>query len=387
MVWSPRYIDALILRDRDADADPQTGELGKSASGLEERVFYLADANYNVTALLDTNGNVLERYAYDPYGKVTYLDADFAELAQQQSAYSNTTLYTGRELDPATGLYYYRARYYHPHLGRFLTRDPLSYSAGDENLYRYLSSRPLMLSDPLGKAGGAAVAGASALPVVLEWGWRVASAVSTVITFWELARSPANVTFLELTGYDYALGTDNLAAPAVSFDIRRLVARSGKDFPVQIGPRGWKLLWDYAEFWLEVELAEGDTLSPDETLGSYTSKRSRVSRAEIERANYHIMPRVAPANVTLQACDGWVSTTITATWPDGTKYEASDLCGDVEVYIKWSLWMQVYDDYSCLDPIYGYRDGVLCGYHVEIHGTHGEWQKLLTIDVASNQVA
>jgi len=150
MVWSPRYIDALILRDRDADADLQTGELGKSASGLEERVFYLADANYNVTALVDTNGNVLERYAYDPYGKVTYLDADFAELAQQQSAYSNTTLYTGRELDPATGLYYYRVRYYHPHLGRFLTRDPLGYAAGDTNLYRYCGNTPLVGVDPLG---------------------------------------------------------------------------------------------------------------------------------------------------------------------------------------------------------------------------------------------
>jgi len=150
MVWSPRYIDALILRDRDADANPQTGELGKSASGLEERVFYLADANYNVTALVDTNGNVLERYAYDPYGKVTVLDPDFAELAQQQSAYSNTTLYTGRELDLETGLYYYRARYYHPHLGRFLTRDPLLYSAGDANLYRYVGNRPLAGGDPLG---------------------------------------------------------------------------------------------------------------------------------------------------------------------------------------------------------------------------------------------
>src|SRR5207302_5137671 len=61
-VWSPVYVDALVERDRDAD--------GNSGNGLEERLYVQQDANWNVTALVDTSGNVKERYIYDPYGQV-----------------------------------------------------------------------------------------------------------------------------------------------------------------------------------------------------------------------------------------------------------------------------------------------------------------------------
>jgi hypothetical protein len=56
-IWSPRYVNAPILRDRDADDDPDTGDLGKTDSGLEERLYYLTDANMNVTTLADTGGD------------------------------------------------------------------------------------------------------------------------------------------------------------------------------------------------------------------------------------------------------------------------------------------------------------------------------------------
>ena len=48
-VWSLRYIDSPILRDRDVVAE--TGDLGKSGSGLDERMYYMTDANMNVTGL------------------------------------------------------------------------------------------------------------------------------------------------------------------------------------------------------------------------------------------------------------------------------------------------------------------------------------------------
>ncbi len=140
-VWSPRYIDSLILRDAD-----------------EQRVFYLADANYNVTALIGEvevepevfEWQPVERYLYTPYGVVTILDADFTDDADGVSDYNNTTLYTGREYNPETGLYYYRARYYHAELGKFIGRDPIGYLAGDSNLYRFVRNRPCVLVDPFG---------------------------------------------------------------------------------------------------------------------------------------------------------------------------------------------------------------------------------------------
>lgn len=60
-------------------------------------------------------------------------------------------IYTGREYDPETGLYYYRARYYHPDLGRFLSRDPLLFDSGDANLYAYCRDNPLVNTDPGGE--------------------------------------------------------------------------------------------------------------------------------------------------------------------------------------------------------------------------------------------
>jgi len=58
--------------------------------------------------------------------------------------------FTGREYDFETGLAYYRARYYDPAIGRFLSEDPLGFAAGDTNLSRYVSNSPLDSTDPTG---------------------------------------------------------------------------------------------------------------------------------------------------------------------------------------------------------------------------------------------
>ena len=50
-------------------------------------------------------------------------------------------MFTGREFDKETGLYYYRARYYNPQIGRFLQTDPIGYGDG-MNWYGYCRQRP-----------------------------------------------------------------------------------------------------------------------------------------------------------------------------------------------------------------------------------------------------
>ena len=112
-VWSLRYIDAPVVRFRDADTD----------GSVDDTLYYFTDANFNVTALVDaSDGDVVERYAYDPYGKVTVLNGaddadgggvnDFSADADNASDWDNAILYCGYLLDTETGLYHVRHRYY-----------------------------------------------------------------------------------------------------------------------------------------------------------------------------------------------------------------------------------------------------------------------------------
>ena len=74
----------------------------------------------------------------------------------QGNLHGNTRLFTGREYDQETNLYYYRARYYSANLGRFLQRDPIG-MADQVNLYTYVGNNPLRFSDPSGEKAKAMV--------------------------------------------------------------------------------------------------------------------------------------------------------------------------------------------------------------------------------------
>ncbi len=136
-VWSPRYIDAPVLRDKNTDTD-----------GLcdDERIYYLNDANFNITTLANTGGDAVERYLYDAYGRGTvYVGAWTSVLSA--SSFANVMMYTGRERDAETGLYHYRNRYYDCQLGEFNSRDRIS---SHDNPYCYVGSSPTNVMDPLG---------------------------------------------------------------------------------------------------------------------------------------------------------------------------------------------------------------------------------------------
>ena len=136
-VWGARYIDDLILRDRDT-----TG-----GGTLNDRKYALQDANWNMSALTVSNGLVGERYAYSPYGKPIFLSAAF--VPRSTSSYAWEVLYCGYRYDAGTQLYSVRYRSYHSVLGSWVQRDPLASLAGP-NLYRYVRYSPLSQNDPLG---------------------------------------------------------------------------------------------------------------------------------------------------------------------------------------------------------------------------------------------
>ncbi len=138
-VWSPVYVDAMVLRDRDT-ADDGT---------LEERLWVQQDANFNVTALVDDNGDVVERYVYDPYGVASVLDETWSVIGS--SAYGWLHLHQGGRLDSTSDLYNFRRRDYSPTLGRWNAIDPIGFYSATTNLFEYLSNNTTIYSDPMGE--------------------------------------------------------------------------------------------------------------------------------------------------------------------------------------------------------------------------------------------
>lgn len=102
------------------------------------KYYYHFDGLGNVIALSNATGTIVEQYAYDAYG-----------LPSTTGTVGNPYLFNARNYDAETDLYYYRARYYDPRIGRFLQPDPMEYRAG-LNLYAYCGDNPLNFLDPFG---------------------------------------------------------------------------------------------------------------------------------------------------------------------------------------------------------------------------------------------
>ena len=114
-------------------------------SGPNRAIYYYhKDARGSVIAVTSASGLVVDDYAYSAFG----VDTDGQDTTGQPYRY------TGRRFDEETGLYYYRARYYHSEMGRFLQVDPIGY-VSHMNLYGYVRNNPTNLTDPLGLKGAA----------------------------------------------------------------------------------------------------------------------------------------------------------------------------------------------------------------------------------------
>jgi RHS repeat-associated protein len=106
-------------------------------------VTFARDGGKSVRAEVNSAGSVTASFRYKAYGQIA------------QSSGSSTPMYlgyAGQLLDPS-GLYYMRARWYEPVVGRFLTRDPMASSIDDPgtlNAFGYASGRPGIRTDPTG---------------------------------------------------------------------------------------------------------------------------------------------------------------------------------------------------------------------------------------------
>jgi len=84
---------------------------------------------------------VANHLVYNAFGGIT---------SETNSAVDHIFGYTSRERDEESDLYYYRARYYDPALGRMVAEDPTGFAAADTNLTRYVGNSPTNMFDPNG---------------------------------------------------------------------------------------------------------------------------------------------------------------------------------------------------------------------------------------------
>ncbi|MFW5871344.1 MAG: RHS repeat-associated core domain-containing protein [Verrucomicrobiota bacterium] len=118
-------------------------------TGGETNTYYaLTDHLGTVHSLVDETGAIVESYEYDAWGRVLGVyDSDGTPI--NESAVGNNVLWQGREYSWKTGLYYFRARWYDPVTGRWLSKDPIGISGG-LNQYQAFLSNPVNYRDPFG---------------------------------------------------------------------------------------------------------------------------------------------------------------------------------------------------------------------------------------------
>ena len=181
--------NALARYAATTDVDEPLAEFRSGTSS-----YYHADGMGSVTSLTNVSATTAASYDYDALGN----------LSGSTGTLTNPYRFTAREFDVETGVYHYRARYYSPVAGRFLSGDPAGFSGGI-NLYVYVGNRPTNWVDPFGLRPG------DKYPTLRCAGWNAIRDINTT----SRQRTPAFPNGREYGGwmYENSDGTYSYTAP------------------------------------------------------------------------------------------------------------------------------------------------------------------------------
>ncbi len=177
--------DRIVATQNTSPSGSSTMKFYYGADGLTafesggNKYFYQKNIFGDIIGIYDNNFNWVARYVYDAWGNCKVVDEDGSELIYDPSsiAHKNPFRYRGYYYDRETGFYYLNARYYDPHVGRFISPDEISYldptAINGLNLYAYCGNDPVNKSDPSGHlpqwamwlVGGVLLVGSIALTI------------------------------------------------------------------------------------------------------------------------------------------------------------------------------------------------------------------------------
>lgn len=123
------------------------------SSGTWSRFNYVQGHTRDIAKVTDASGAVVEMYEFDPYGRMSVFTPSGSSNGTVPTVPGQIYGFAGRQMDPETGLVYYRHRYYQPMHGRFLTSDPAGLwvdQFAHGNGYQYVGSVPHNRIDPFG---------------------------------------------------------------------------------------------------------------------------------------------------------------------------------------------------------------------------------------------
>lgn len=141
------YAGSTVIQERNSINQPTVTYT--RGNGLLARTdtngtcYYHVDGNHNVTALVNSQGTLVARYIYDPYGNLLESWGSMAD--------ANRYRFASQEVHPLSGLYAYPFRFYDPNLGRWINRDPIGFLGG-RNPFAFVGNNPISRIDPFGLA-------------------------------------------------------------------------------------------------------------------------------------------------------------------------------------------------------------------------------------------
>jgi len=175
------YDGQQIIESRDSGTPDAWGQIYFWGQYIDELMFFavptatvyrvLSDLLYRSVAIVTTDNVLTEAYDTDAYGNTLCYSGPgtdglwFTDDDVPTNNPINTTIFTGRQYDSESQIYYYRARYYSPRIARFISRDPIGVNGGI-NLYKYAEDNPIKNSDPTGFAPAMATGGSLKYPPV-----------------------------------------------------------------------------------------------------------------------------------------------------------------------------------------------------------------------------